>query len=145
MGASSGGFLGLKAVFLMALIVLPAVVQCNQIKTLFQCSQSAVLKTKYFVPFYEVQRQVLGCASKERTFEGWHVHVVRINTTSKVVHMSVLGEKNLLKTERSGLAFFKTFRQRNGFQGVGVVARLSDADPLAVQVLRESVDAGQTR
>ena len=68
------------------------------------CSGNSILRTKYFVPFYEKERPAeIACASKELTATskinddleieaGFEVHVVRVNTTERDVMLTVNGK-----------------------------------------------------
>lgn len=59
------------------------------IRVRYKCNPMAPLETGDLVAFYEAPQRVLGCSSKDKTPEGWHLHVVRVETTSKVVHLTV--------------------------------------------------------
>ena len=61
----------------------------GQLENSARCSPDAPLKTKNFYPFYEAVQQVKGCATSETTSNGLQVHVVRIDTTSKYVHLDL--------------------------------------------------------
>lgn len=61
------------------------------------CSQDALLVTNYVTATYEETRQVQGCVSTERqSDQGYQVVVIRTNTTSYDVLLTLTGKTTML-------------------------------------------------
>ena len=67
----------------------------NNVKSVPYCTWNAPLKTKYFTPYYEENREIGGCASTEKTSDGRIVHAIHLNTISKHILLTVEGKNNL--------------------------------------------------